>query len=234
MSLESFIGLDGGEPMSAASLEKLREKMKAASAQIKALKKEEKKAKKKEYDLLKVLLKFVKSSHKKDLTLLISRVLEINVPANFILTIILLGNKEIQEEVGKILMLNAPTSDEKALTFFGKGDETLPLKIKIELDNWVKDMLAQAEEYPQKTVKTGYKTELIELEKEYEFDESKYEEKKSVQPALIDLVGFVVSDFLAQNNLPEPKSKTREFAQFILKGILTKTEESLEKRKLLE
>lgn len=233
MSLESFIGLDSGEPMSAASLEKLREKMKAASAQIKQIKKEEKKAKKKEYDLLKILLKFVKSSHKKELTLLISRVLEINVPANFILTIILLGNKEIQEEVGKFLMLNAPTTDEKALTFFGK-DETLPLKIKIELDNWVKDMLAQAEEYPQKMIKTCYKTEFIELEKEYEFDEPKYKEKKSVQPALIELTAFVVSDFLAQNHLPEPKSKTREFAQFILKGILSKTEENLDQRKFLK
>lgn len=215
MSLESFIGLDSGEPMSAAALEKLREKMKAASAQIKAIKKEEKKAKKKEYDLLKILLKFVKTSHKTDLTLLISRVLEINVPANFILAVILLGNKEIQEEVGKMLMLNAPASDEKALTFFGK-DETLPLKIKIELDNWIKDMLAQAEEYPQKMIKTAYKTE---------FDE---------QPALIELLAFVVSDFLINHNLPEPKAKIGEFAKFILKGILAKTEESLDQRKLLE
>ena len=62
MSLDSFIGLDGGEPMSAASLEKLREKMKAASAQIKAIKKEEKKAKKKEYDLMKILLNHRESS----------------------------------------------------------------------------------------------------------------------------------------------------------------------------
>ncbi|NIA02265.1 MAG: hypothetical protein GWP15_02690, partial [Nitrospirae bacterium] len=133
----------------------------------------------------------------------------------------------------KILMLNAPTSDEKALTFFGE-DETLPLKTKIELDNWVKDMLAQAEEYPQKMTKTGYKTESIELEKEYEFDEQKYEEKKSVQPALIELVAFVVSDFLAQNSLREPAAKTKEFAKFILKGILTKTEENLDQRKFLE
>ncbi len=233
MSLESFIGLDGGEPMSAASLEKLRERMKAASAQIKQIKKEEKKAKKKEHDLLKILLKFVKSSHKTDLTLLISRAIEINVPANFIITVILLGNKEIQEEVGKMLMLNTATSDEKALTFFGE-DETLPLKIKIELDNWIKDMLAQSEEYPQKMIKTGYKTDFIELEKEYEFDEQKYEEKKSVQPALIKLVAFVVSDFLAQHSLPEPSAKTKEFAAFILKGILSKTEENLDQRNLLE
>lgn len=233
MSLESFIGMDSGEPMSAASLEKLQERMAAASAQIKQIKKEEKKAKKKEHDLLNILLKFVKSSHKTELTLLITRAIEINVPANFIITIILLGNKEIQEEVGKVLSLSAPTSDEKALTFFGE-DETLPLKVKIELDKWIKDMLAQSEEYPQKMIKTGYKTEFIELEKEYEFDEQKYEEKRSVQPALINLVSFVVSDYLAQQNLPEPSAKTKDFATFILKGILSKTEENLDQRNLLE
>jgi hypothetical protein len=234
MSLESFIGMDsGGEPMSAASLEKLQERMKAASAQIKQIKKEEKKAKKKEHDLLNILLKFVKTSHKTDLTLLISRAIEINVPANFIITVILLGNEDIQEEVGEALSLNAPTADEKALTFFGE-DETLPLKIKIELDKWIKDMLAQSEEYPQKMIKTGYKTELIELEKEYEFDEQKYEEKKSVQPALIKLVAFVVNDYLAQNSLQEPAGKLKEFATFILKGILSKTAENLDQRDLLE
>lgn len=234
MSLESFIGMDSGEPMSAASLEKLRERMKAASAQIKQIKKEEKKQKKKEYDLLKILLKFVKTSHKKDLTLLISRVLEINVPANFVLTIILLGNKEIQEAVGKYLMLSTPTSEDKSLIFFGQKDETLPLKIKIELDHWVKDLLFQAEEYPQKLIKTAYKIDYIELEKEYEFEESKYEEKKSIQPPLIELIAFVVQDFLKQNEISEPNKKIKEFALFILKGILTKTEESYSQRKLLQ
>ena len=105
MSLESFIGYESGEPMSSAALEKLREQMKAAAAQIAAIKKEEKRRKKKEEELLKILLKFVKTSHKKDLVLLISRVLEQNLPANFVLAIILLGNEEIQTEIGQFLML---------------------------------------------------------------------------------------------------------------------------------
>src|SRR3989338_7421407 len=116
MSLESFIGYESGEPMSAASLEKLREKMKAAAAQIAAIKKEEKRRKQKEEELLKILLKFVKTSHKKDLVLLISRVLEQNIPANFILAIILLGNEEIQKEIGQFLLLKGAEQpvDEKS------------------------------------------------------------------------------------------------------------------------
>jgi hypothetical protein len=234
MSLESFIGLDSGEPMSAAALEQLREKMAAAAAQIAQIQKEEKKQKKKEYDLLKILLKFVKSSQKKDLTLLISRVLEKNIPANFILAIILLGNKEIQQEIGKYLMLNDPEASEKALIFFGEKDETLPLKIKIEMDNWIKTLILQAQEKPEKLLKTAYKIEFIELEKEYDFEDTKYKEKKSIHKVLIQLIAFIVREFLESHKITEPYSKLRDFSEFILKGMLTKVQETLDNRKLLE
>lgn len=230
MSLESFIGLDAGEPMSEAALEQLKEKMKAAAAQIAAIKKEEKKQKKKEYDLLKILLKFVKTSQKKDLALLISRVLEINIPANFILAIILLGNEDIRNEAGHYVTLN---SDDKSLIFFTGEDQTLPLKIRIQLDSWLKDLLSQAQETPQKLLRNAYKIEYIELDKEYEFEESKYEEKRIIQEPLIQLVAFVARDFLEQNKISEPYSKLYGFSEFILKGILTKTEEMTNNIKLL-
>ncbi|MDA1061144.1 MAG: hypothetical protein O3B47_05125 [bacterium] len=236
MSLESFIGSEADEGMSSAALEKLREKMKAAAAQIAQIKKEEKKQKKKEDELLKILLKFVKTSHKKDLVLLISRVLEQNIPANFILSIILLGNPEIQQQVGETLMLKAGEHEdsEKALIFFGRKDETLPLKLRIEMDNWIKNMLSQAEESPQKLLKTAYKTEMVEIETESEFDDKKYETKKSIKRETIQLMTYVMRDFLEQNKTDEPFDKLHEFAKFILTGILNKTEESLNNRKLLE
>lgn len=68
MDLESFIGFDGDEGMSEAAFEKFKERMAKAQAQIAAIKKEEKKQKKKEDELVKILLKFIKTSHKKDLT----------------------------------------------------------------------------------------------------------------------------------------------------------------------
>ncbi len=229
MALESFIGLDAGEPMSEAAFEQLKEKMRAAAAQIAAIKKEEKKQKKKEYDLLKILLEFVRTSQKKDLALLISRVLEINIPANFILAIILLGNEDLKNAAGQYVMLN---SDTKAI-FFTEDDKAMPLRVRIQLDNWLKDLLSQAEEYPQKLLKTAYKVEYIELEKEYEFEESKYEEKRSIQEPLIQLVTFVVRDFFEQNAISEAFKSISDFAEFVLKGILTKTKEMSENIKLL-
>lgn len=65
MDLESFGGFDTGEGMDEAAFEAFKEKMKRTAAQIAAIKKEEKKQKKSEQDLTAILLKFVKTSHKK-------------------------------------------------------------------------------------------------------------------------------------------------------------------------
>ncbi len=217
MSLESFIGLGDNEGMSESAFEAFQEKMKAAAAQIAAIRKEEKKQKKKEDDLLKILLKFIKDSKKTRLVLLISRVLEQNIPANFILTIILLGNEDIQREVGKFLMLEngglEEARNEKSLIFF-QEDQTLPLKVKIELDNWLKGLLFQAEERPQKLLKTAI-------------------DEEGTKVALIKLVAFVIKDYLEQKGIEENIDKTDNFAKFILRGILSKTAENLENRQFL-
>jgi hypothetical protein len=213
MSLESFIGLDKGEGMSEAAFEAFKEKMKAAAAQIAAIKKEEGKQKKKEKELVKILAKFVKTSQKKELVTLISRALEQNIPANFILAIILLGNEDIQKEVGEFLMLESGKDPlkNKELIFFGEKDESLPLKIKIELDNWIKNLMFQAEENPQKLSKTAQGNN-----------------------TLIQLATFIIRDFLEQNNISEAHEKLNNFAKFIIKGILTKIDEILIKRQLSE
>lgn len=229
MSLESFGAFEAGE-MSESAFEALREKMKAAAAQIKAIKKEEGKQKKKEDELLKILLQFVKSSHKTELVLLISRALEKNIPANFILAIVLLGNQEIQKELGTFLLLpgQIPEQDtteaaaaDKALVFFNsQSDQAMPLRIKIELDNWIKAIMVQAEERPQKLLKTAY---LINIKEETQ--------EKVVQTVIIDLFAFVLSDYLKSKQMPESKERLHDFGQFILTGILSKTEENLNNRK---
>lgn len=273
MSLESFIGLDQGEGMSEAAFEAFKEKMKAAAAQIAAIRKEEGKQKKKEEELLRILLKFVKNSSKKELVLLISRVLEQNIPANFILAIILLGNDEILKEVGHFALLtdsgrpesshNSQASDSErsepapdvsqnsdnhssqaehqksnnpqstALIFFSQNDESMPLKIKIELDNWIKNLLFQAEENPQKLLRNAYDVEMRELSKEWDFEESKYEKIETIKPVIIQLLTFVMRDFLEQNKLSQAYEKLYDFAKFIFTGILNKTKEGLDDRKML-
>lgn len=239
MSLESFFGLESDQPMSESAFEAFKEKMAAAAAQIAAIKKEESKQKKKEDELMKILLFFVKTSHKTELVLLISRALEQNIPANFILAIILLGNPEIQQAVGHHLLFPGQVEafeanpSEKALIFFNSTDETMPLKIKIELDSWIKNMILQADENPQKLVKTGYDRQMIEIEDENHFGDRKYEERKEVKKVLIQLFAYVMRDFLENRGVAEEHEKLTEFAEFILTGILKKTEENLDQRRFL-
>jgi len=239
MSLEGYIGIDADQPMSEGALEQLREKMRAAQAQIAGIKKEERKHKKKEHELHKILMKFVQTSQKKELVLLISRVLEKNVPANFVLAIILLGNEDVQRAVGNYLMLQQPDekmvqSDGKALIFFGEEDSSLPLKVKIEVDNWIKGMMFQAGETPQKLVKTAYKREMIELPKEYDFDDTKYKEKKTVRSQIFRLMAFVLRDFMEQHKVDQEYEQLKGFSKFILEGIVKKTEEMLDSMEFLE
>lgn len=250
--------------MDPASFEKFKERMKAAAAQIQAIKKEEKKRKKKENELVKILLKFIQHSQKKDLVLLISRTLEKNLPANFILAIVLLGNEDIQKEVGEFLMLpdmkdkieaamNAKdaqgnaSSDQvplsRSLVFF-QDDASLPLKVRIEVDQWISNILYQASESPTKVLQ--YAFDYIEVEdEEMENEDSEDEEisifggenkknlRKIVCRPLVKLAAHVMFDFLQQNTIEEDILKLEEFSEFILKGILAKTREDIENRKEL-
>lgn len=249
MNLENFFGFDQGEGMSESAFEAFKEQMRAAAAQIAAIKKEEGKQKKKEEELLKILLKFVKTSQKKDLVMLISRALEQNIPANFILAIILLDNEEIEREVGGSFMLKAgqgtaqdlnQEDQEHAMIFFGQ-DDSMPLKIKIELDAWMKTLLLQAEEKPEKLLKTAYDIEMIEIGEEKYEDEyyeehvnKKYNTKRTVKVILIQLVAFILRDYLDKHEIDSDYEKLSKFAEFIIKGILEKTEESFKNRKLLK
>lgn len=226
MSLEQFFGFDAGEGMDEASFELFKEKMKAAAAQIASIKKEEGKQKKKEDELLKILMAFVKNSQKKDLVLLISRALEQNLPANFILAIILLGNKEIEKAIGNYLSINA-TPQEQALIFF-KEDETMPLKIKIELDVWMKNLLFQAEENSHKILKMAYDIKIIEDEK------GDITRSRTIKIVLIHLVAHVLKGFLDSKDFPNNYDTLLDFAEFSLKGILQKTEEGVKNRKFLD
>jgi len=46
-------------------------------------------------------------------------------------------------------------------------------------------------------------------------------------------MSHVIFDFLKQNGIEEDIVKLKEFSEFLLKGILTKTQEDLENRKEL-
>ncbi len=126
-----------------------------------------------------------------------------------------------------------------ALTLFG-SDASLPLKVRIEVDQWISNMLYQASESPTKLLNTAF--EYIEVETDQPdqdddhsiFGDVKQKSlKKIVCRQLVKLVAHVMFDFLEQNNIQEDILKLEEFSEFILKGILTKTREDIENRKEL-
>lgn len=217
---ELFGGFDAGEGMDSASFEKFKERMKAAAAQIKVLKKGEQKQRQKEEKLIKILLKFVKSSKKQDVMVLIARLLEQNVPAVFILSIVLLGNEEFfKDEEGKQVLLEGQKlkseSDEKSLAFFDKK-QVLPLELKIEIDAWMKNVFSQALEHPHRVLKTV-------------FDE----DDVLILP-LIQLSSFVLRDFLEKHDQEAAYSQLKEFCDFFLNGIMKEVQQKIKETKELK
>lgn len=215
--LESFFGADGGgEGMSEQDFERFKEHMRAAAAQLQALQKSEQKQKKGEQKLIKILLKFLKTSRKTDILLLLSRVLEQNVPANFVLSLIILGNEDMQKDADMDLKMlpsgkkfdEAETVEaEQSLTLFGTDEKILSMKAKIEIDNWIKNMYVQAEEHPYRVTQT-----VLDFE-------------DNVKLIVIQLVSFVLRDFLEQNGLPAKYERLKEFISLVLGKMMDDTKD---------
>lgn len=216
---ESFGGFDANDGMDAASFEKFKERMKAAAAQIKALKKGEQKQRQKEEKLIKILLKFVKSSKKQDIMVLIARLLEQNVPAVFILSIVVLGNEEyFEDEEGNQVLLESQKlqseADGKSLAFFD-GEKVLPLKLKIKIDAWMKNIFSLSLEHPHRLLKTV-------------FDE----DDVLILP-LIQIASFILRDYLEKNKQETDYARLKEFCDFFLNGVMKEVQQKIKETKEL-
>jgi len=216
--LESFSAADArGESMDPAAFERFKERMAAAAAQLKALQKQEQKQKKKEDELVKILLKFIQTGTKRDIMLLVSRLLEQNVPAAFIVSLLLISNEDIQKELGVKLLPSGAVEEEKqhALTLpdhYLKG-EILPLKIKIAIDAWAHDIIDRSQEYAHRVLETVLDRDGL------------------VKLVVIQLGVFCLRDFLEEQGVAIDYPILKNFVQLMLEGILKKVEEEFKNRK---
>ena len=217
---ESFTGFESSDGVDQASFEKFKERMKAAAAQIKALKQGEQKQRQKEEKLIKILLKFVKSSKKQDIMVLIARLLEQNVPAIFVLSIVMLGNEEyFDDEEGKKMFLEGKKleneEDGKSLSFLD-GEQVLPLKLKIEIDAWMKNVFMQALEQPHRVLKTVF------------------DDDGMIILPLVQLSSFVLRDFLEKYDQKADYSQLKEFCDFFLAGSMIEVRQKIKETKELK
>ncbi len=220
--VESFSGFNSGqESMDPAAFEKFKERMAAAAAQLKAIQAGEQKQKKKEDELVKILLKFIQTGQKRDILMLVSRLLEQNVPAAFIVSILLINNPDMQQEIG-IKLLPAGNveanlnSQNQTLPDRYMPNQTLPLKIKIAVDAWIQEMIKYAFEKPHRLVETALDTNgLIKL-------------------PLLQLTILCLEDFLLQNEVQSEYMALKDFMSLMLEGILKRVQEQLKGRKELK
>lgn len=243
--LESFGALDGGEGLDPAALERFNEQMRENAAHIAALQKAQAAQKQQEDKLVKILLKFIQTSQKKELVVLVTQLLEQNVPAGFILSLIVLGNEDIQEEAG--IKLSLPEEDMLRLTAlenakktdihgaasnmstgiipFNSDFSTLPLKVRIAIDLWSKNILAAGLGNPNKVLDSVYLPGM-------RGESATPDGEIHIKDIVVKTAVFVVYEFMQSNRVEGKRSEIYDFCLLLLKGILQKIEESLQMTEL--
>ena len=228
---ESFSGFDSGaNAMDPAAFEKFKERMAAAAAQLKAMQIGEQKARKTEDELVKILRKFIQTGTKTEILMLVVKLLEDNVPAGFIVSILLISNPQMQQELG-IQMLPPPKEEahhevtkaiqeveEKASTLPDHyiGHHVLPLRIKIAIDNWIHQIMKRGQEHPHRVLKTVIDPEWI------------------IRLPLLQLATFCLRDFLETEGIETKYELLKEFMDLMLDGILKKLKEQTQTVKELK
>lgn len=217
---EMFGGVEDSGQIDEASFEKFKERIKAAQAHIKALQKGEQKVRKKEEKLIKILTRFVKSHQKKDIMLLIARLLEQNIPPIFILSVVLLGNEDVLEEDEKKALLTGATSESQQAETMSLAnldkDQLLPVKLKVRIDEWLKSILQAALENPHRLLQT-----VLDVEEQ-------------IKLPLIQLCAFILRDYLEQNKEEADYEKLKEFSDFFMSGIIKKASQKVLEQKELK
>lgn len=205
--LESFSASESlNQGSSAETFQLFQERMKAAAAQLQALKKGESKQKKKEIDLAKILIDFIKSSRDDQLIEHLSKLLAFNLPAIFILSLIFINFPELQEKTGLKLIefakaAQAGVMESKTLPDLYHENKALPLEIKIALDSWIQEIASAVRSNPEKI-----------LDHALQLDHK-------LKPEIIDLAVYSLNVFLNSKNLFIQKEANRHFLQICLDGI---------------
>ena len=216
--VESFSGADDrSEGMDAAAFEKFKERFAAAAAGLKALQKQEQKQRKKEDELIEILRKFIQTGTKQEIMLLVVRLLEQNIPAAFIVSLLLINNEDIQKELGIKLLPPGAVAAEKAhaltLPDHYMNGEILPLKIKIAIDSWAHEIVERSQEYAHRILETVLDQEGI------------------IKLAVTQLAVFCLRDYLQEQGINLDYDILKNFVSLMLEGIMKKVDEEFKNRK---
>ncbi len=220
-------GSEGGGEMSEAAMEAFREQMRSTAQQLKAQQKGEQKRKKKEDKLAKLLTQFLqKKSGRSDLAFLAAHVLALNIPPAFVLSILLLGDRQSQHE----------------LTMTAKEDDK-GLEIEVSSSEVIESMAFSQEDLDLIRTEDAEKSDLIKEEiviwGEIMYIQAKndalrimknaYDEEEKIREEIPNYLGAVLRHFMNDNNANVPPENLESFAEIMLGKICTSLKKDLEK-----
>jgi hypothetical protein len=210
--LESFSSYESGNQGSdPESFRLFQERMKAAAAQIQGIRAGEQKQKKKEDELAKILGNFIKSKQgtrgNDEFLMMTSSLLALNIPAIFILSILVLNFPELQRESGIKLLsfdeaMSAGVLDAETLPDMYLGAGKLPPHIKVAIDSWIQEINKAATDGKEKIIKTAV-TNL-----------NKWES------GVFDFVNFSLQHYLSANNIVMQRDIVGKFVEYFMSNIL--------------
>jgi hypothetical protein len=217
--LETFSAYESSnQGSSPESFRLFQERMKVASAQIQAIRAGEQKQKKKEDELARILSEFIKTlqsdSDHAGFIVHITKLLALNLPAAFILSLIIINFPRLQEQTGLKLLsfeeaARAGALDAPTLPDLYMAGPALPPPLKIALDSWIQEISRVSQEQRQKLLQRG------------------------VGPAgrwhaeIQETMSFSLSHYLEQQGFPINSEFSETFCRFCLDGMLKQLMEQL-------
>lgn len=200
---ESFSGSDaslntGSTP---ESFKEFQSRMQIASGQIKALRAWEGKQRKKEANLAELLSSFIRNqsgkSSNQDLIVYIAKLLGLNLPAAFIISLIILNFPDLEKDSGLALLRPenlATTNYNELLPDLFESDRLLPPWAKLALNSWFELIQTTALE-------------------------SRHRLFPPIPTAVKDLFKFTIQQYLLSNNFALSTDFIDKFCDFYFRNL---------------
>lgn len=212
-SIDSSWIASGAEAPSEKS-EKQKESYKKAQAQLQKAQKDEKKAQWDNNDLFQILLRFIQNPYYEELVPVITSLLQLSVPARYIIATI---------------ALFYPEATLHMLTSIGKKDDIATLLAihhypeekefdESELDPSIRTWMSMWVVYSQTYVVSDHGSLIM---------QGKLSELLSTNPYLLEALTIFIQFFFTSRNLKTPIAKSRSYAEFLRKEYIKSLSESL-------
>ena len=188
--------------------EKFREEMKRSQQAMQKAQKDEGKAKGFDLVLASIIVRFLSQPQNTDLFLLISRVVSLNLPSEFVISVLSLDDEKARQVVVGLLAeaKAAPQRDEHAaLAIRHEANfQTLSPELKKEIEVWAADMALVAGKSPERILEAILLPGL----------------ERQISPVLIQLSAFILRNYLAKHQAAMEYEDLRGFMEMVFLEIV--------------